>query len=141
MRLLKNYSNKQRTSLRKTSTLTSLKPRKSSSFSSFRYFPRNSSRPSEIQITNSISSSNIKLTLMLMSLPISFIITNFPIFIIIILQFYPFKSHNKDYKFELTIAKVLMYLNNSIHILFYIFLGNTLRKDFKRLFQTFFFKS
>ena len=139
----KNSKSNNQVGLRKNSTLTSIKLRKnSSSYVSLKYFPRQFSRHSEIQITNSISSSNVKLTVMLMSLPISFIITNFPIFIIIILQFYPFKSHTKEYKFELAISRVLMYINNSIHILFYIFLGNTLRKDFKRLFKNFFnFKS
>jgi hypothetical protein len=137
-KLIGNNSNKEKTGLRKSTTLYSFRERKSSSFSSLRHFSRNSSRQSEMQRTNSISSSNLKLTIMLMSLPISFIITNFPIFIIIILQFYPFKGPNKDYKYESSIAKALMYLNNSIHILFYIFLGNTLRKDFKSLFKTIF---
>jgi hypothetical protein len=132
---LKNEPNsRSKVSLRKNSTQTSIKLRKnSSSYASLKYIPRHS----EIQIINSISSSNVKLTVMLMSLPICFIITNCPIFIIIILQFYPFKSHTKEYKFELAISRVLMYINNSIHILFYIFLGNTLRKDFKRFLKNF----
>ena len=138
MKLIDNNSNREKIGMRKSTTLFSFRERKSSSFSSLRNFSRNSSRLSEMQRTNSISSSNFKLTIMLMSLPISFIITNFPIFIIIILQFYPFKGPNKDYRYESAIAKALMYLNNSIHILFYIFLGSTLRKDFKSLFKTIF---
>jgi hypothetical protein len=71
-----------------------------------------------------------------MSLPISYIITNFPIFFTIILQFIPKnESHlDENEKEQHTIAKVLMYINNSINILFYIFLGQNFRKQFKELF-------
>lgn len=86
------------------------------------------------QIINSNSASNLKLTMMLMSLPICYLITNFPIFILLIAQFYNQKTN--DYRLELVIAKVLMYTNNSINILFYIFLG----KNFKKVLTDLIFK-
>ena len=85
-------------------------------------------------VFNNKSSSNFKLTIMLMSLPISYIITNFPIFFTIILQFFPKNDYDlNENQIELSIAKVLMYINNSINILFYIFLGQNFRKQFKEL--------
>jgi hypothetical protein len=77
------------------------------------------------------SSSNIKLTVMLMSLPISYLITALPIFIIVLLQFFLIGNRTfNENESELAIAKMLMYINSSINILFYIFLGKSLRKDF-----------
>jgi hypothetical protein len=85
-------------------------------------------------VFNNKASSNFKLTIMLMSLPISYIITNFPIFFTIILQFFPKNDYDlNENQIELSIAKVLMYINNSINILFYIFLGRNFRKQFKEL--------
>ena len=76
-------------------------------------------------------SSNIKLTVMLMSIPISYLVTALPIFIIILLQFFLIGNRTfNENEAELTIAKMLMYINCSINILFYIFLGKSLRKDF-----------
>jgi hypothetical protein len=100
------------------------------------------SQESELKINNSHSASNLKLTLMLMTLPICYVITNFPIFLILIFQFYTSNAHkpNGD-KSELAIAKVFMYTNNSINILFYVFLGKNLKKVLNDLiFKTFSFK-
>ena len=79
---------------------------------------------------------------MIMTLPICYLITNFPIFIILILQFCSLDNHTRDqYKLELTIAKVFMYINNSINIIFYIFLGKSFNKVFIDLiFKKFYIK-
>jgi hypothetical protein len=95
-------------------------------------YSRITSQHSHLQRINSNSASNLKLTLMLMTLPVCYVLTNFPIFIILIAQFYNFSSHNKasEFKVELAVAKVLMYTNNSINIMFYLFLGKSFKKVF-----------
>ena len=84
--------------------------------------------------TNAKKSSNLKITFMLLSLPISYSITTFPIFIIILFQLkYNYlnkKNTSNNFETEFSIAKMLMYFNNSINILFYILFGKNLRKDF-----------
>ena len=65
---------------------------------------------------------------MLLALPINYLLTTLPVFIIIILQFIPFDS-KYAFKTEMTIAKTFMYVNNSINIFLYIFLGKNLRND------------
>jgi hypothetical protein len=91
------------------------------------------------QMVASDSASNLKLTMMLMSLPVCYLITNFPIFVILIAQFYD--QNANDYKLELVVAKVLMYTNNSVNILFYVFLGKNFRKVLADLmFRRFCFK-
>ena len=100
----------------------------------------------EMYKVNNKISSNLKLSVMLLVLPISYLITTFPIFIIIILQLKinqfkkPIESNN--YETELAIAKMFMYVNNSINILFYIFFGKSLRRDFLSIlpFENFFRK-
>ena len=78
--------------------------------------------------------SNLKITIMLLSLPISYLITTLPIFIIILMQLNPYNyNSNKDFRTIMAIAKTFMYVNNSINILFYIFLGKSLRKEFINL--------
>lgn len=96
----------------------------------------------EIQKSSSRSkSSNLKTTVMLMALPISYLITTFPIFIIsihgwILSNFRTnkrgnmFRDEEYDYATFYSIAKMLMYINNSINILFYIVFGKSLRNDF-----------
>ena len=94
---------------------------------------------SELQVINHNSISNFKLTIMLMTLPICYVITNFPIFLILISQFITYTNNDhkaNENKLELVIAKVFMYTNNSINILFYIFLG----KNFKKVFTDLIFK-
>ena len=74
-----------------------------------------------------------------MALPISYLVTTFPIFLMAIhgcllmrdpLYAYKNQAH---FHFVYTLAKFFMYLNNSIHILFYILFGKNLRKDFLAL--------
>lgn len=83
--------------------------------------------------------SNLKITAMLMALPISYLITTFPIFLIILKGFKHVLFNNKENVFkndtinndiEFSITKAIMYINNSINILIYVFLGKTLRNDF-----------
>lgn len=85
------------------------------------------------------SHSNVKLTLMLMALPISYLITTFPIFLIIIngclLSKFKFLStlaflDKNNFSLAYSIGKIFMYINNSINILLYILFGKNLRKDF-----------
>lgn len=89
--------------------------------------------------------SNFKLTLMLMALPISYLVTTFPIFLIVIHgcilhlrnkdnnNWSGFINHTDDFQLAYALAKIAMYINNSINILFYILLGKNLRKDFLAL--------
>ncbi|CAF1025997.1 unnamed protein product [Brachionus calyciflorus] len=97
--------------------------------------------PFRINLTKSYSpkttnhSSNLKITIMLMALPICYLITTFPIFVIIIYSW--FISHFslvKDDVYDLdrayAITKIFMYVHNSINILIYIFFGKSFRKDF-----------
>ena len=67
---------------------------------------------------------------MILALPINYLITNLPVFIIIILQFFPLDYNNSNMlKTEMTIAKTVMYVNNSINIFLYVLMGKSLRKD------------
>lgn len=78
------------------------------------------------------SSSNLKITIMLLALPISYLITTFPIFVIIINGFIMNRFNNVSTNFgkAYAIAKIFMYVNNSINILIYILFGKSLRNDF-----------
>ena len=77
--------------------------------------------------------SNVKITIMLMSIPISYLITTFPIFVILIHGWLIriFKQESTVY-FDTAycIGTILMYFDNSINILLYIFLGKGLRRNF-----------
>ena len=90
-----------------------------------RYF-----RNSEMFILNINQSSNLKLSVMLLALPVNYLITTLPVFIMIILQFLPlgYNSPNR-FKTEMSIAKTFMYVNNSINIFLYVLMGKSLRKD------------
>ena len=79
---------------------------------------------------NTNQSSNLKMSIMILVLPINYLITNLPVFIIIILQFFPLDYNNSNMlKTEMTIAKTFMYANNSLNIFLYILMGKSLRKD------------
>ena len=73
-----------------------------------------------------------------MALPISYLVTTFPIFLMALhgcLLMQDLTNPNvyknqDDFHLVYTLAKFFMYLNNSIHILFYILFGKNLRKDF-----------
>lgn len=59
------------------------------------------------------------------------VMSNFPIFIILILQFHKFNDNSRNnYKLDLLIAKVFMNSNNNINVLFYLFLD----RNFKNVF-------
>lgn len=78
--------------------------------------------------------SNFKYTLMLISVPISYLITLFPINAIIF-QGWLIKLNGVENLYEnfgtaYSVGKILMYLNSSTNFIFYILLGNNLRKDF-----------
>jgi hypothetical protein len=77
-------------------------------------------------------SSNLKSTLMLMALPISYLITTCPLLIVIIQAKIvdEIKKDHNNYDTAYSIATILMYVNSSINILFYVVLGKNLRKDF-----------
>ena len=78
--------------------------------------------------------STLKMTLMILTLPISYLLTTLPIFLIIsfkLLNFY-FKM-KMNLEVEFAFAKILMLLNNSINILCFIFFGKNLRRDFLRI--------
>lgn len=77
---------------------------------------------------------------MLMALPISYLVTTFPIFLIVIHGCILIRdtagrraTYQSDYNFVYTLAKSFMYVNNSINILFYILFGKNLRDDFLAL--------
>lgn len=92
------------------------------------------------QISRSQHSSNLKVTAMLMALPICYLITNFPIFIIIIYSWFlsRFKLMKEGQVDQLdkayAIAKIFMYVHNSINIFVYIFFGKSFRQDFIGIF-------
>lgn len=69
-----------------------------------------------------------------MSIPISYLITSFPIAVIIIQAWIIKISETENLNHYFTIAycvgKILMYVNTSTNIFCYIFLGKSLRKDF-----------
>lgn len=78
------------------------------------------------------SSSKLKVTIMLYAYVITYMITTFPIFVIILLQlhFNYILKNSYNFETELAVSKMLMYINNSINILFLILFGKNLRKDF-----------
>ncbi len=82
---------------------------------------------------NSRQSSKFKMTLMLMAFPISYIITTSPVFFFITLQLFDtyFRLESStNYETEFAFSRFLMYLNNSLNVLFFILFGKNLRSDF-----------
>jgi len=81
--------------------------------------------------------SGFKTTLMLLTLPISYLISTFPVFIIILLQFINNVIRDQtenDYETEFSISKLCMYLNNSFNILCFMLFGESVRNDIKKSF-------
>jgi hypothetical protein len=79
--------------------------------------------------------SGFKTTLMLMTLPISYLISTFPVFIIILLQFINNVIRDQaenDYETEFSISKLCMYLNNSFNILCFMLFGESVRNDIRK---------
>ena len=80
-------------------------------------------------------SSKLKITVMLLIFPISFMLTSFPIFLIIIFRMFDLYFKLKtDLVIFLAIAKILMFLNNSINIILLIIFGKNIRNDFLDIF-------
>jgi hypothetical protein len=84
--------------------------------------------------------SKLKLTLMLMTFPLTYLLTTLPVFVIITLKllenyFENLASFETNFESELLIAKTLMYANNSFNVLLFILLGKTLRNDVIQLFR------
>lgn len=69
-----------------------------------------------------------------MSIPISYLITSFPIAVIIIqgwiIKLSETENLNQYFTIAFTIGKILMYVNTSTNIFCYILFGKSLRKDF-----------
>lgn len=78
-----------------------------------------------------VSSSNMKTTLMLGIIPLSYLLTKLPIFVIILLKLknnFLEKENSKNvYAKEYEIAKTLMFFNYSINIFYYVILGKNYR--------------
>ena len=87
-------------------------------------------RSSEMFILNINQWYNLKLSIMLLALPVNYLITTLPVFIMIVLQFLPLGDNSPNrYKTEMSIARTFMYVNNSINIFLYVLMGKSLRKD------------
>ena len=90
----------------------------------------------KIASTNKTRVSRLKLTLSLMTFPISYLISTLPVFLIILLQlFAPYVKRSLDFEEEFAVASTLMYANNSFNILFFILFGKRMRKDLFDLFR------
>lgn len=75
--------------------------------------------------------SNLKITVLLMALPLTYLITSFPIFLIIIHSLVQSNDYsNTQSSSYYYAAKVVMYISNSINILFYVLFGKNMRRDF-----------
>ena len=81
--------------------------------------------------------SKLKLTLMLMTFPLTYLLTTCPVFVIITLKLFEnhFAQFETNFESELVIAKTLMYANNSFNVLLFILLGKKLRDDVIQLFK------
>ena len=107
-------------------------------FSSFDTQSSSSYRPNlnKMYSIKTLYSSNVKITIMLMALPICYLITTFPIFMIIIYSWFVKNfsrvqdGHLPQMDRAYAIAKIFMYVHNSINILVYIFFGKSFRQDF-----------
>ena len=88
--------------------------------------------------TNTNKTSRVRLTLMIMTFPITYLITTLPLFIIITFQLishYLVTNLNAHFEVEFAIFKTLMFFNNSFNIVFFILFGKSLRKDMVNLFK------
>ena len=95
--------------------------------------------------------SNLKITIMLLSLPICYLLTVLPIVVLILIGWIDRQTRSDDaeekdetsHYFEIahSIGSVLMYVNSSINILLYILFGKNLRQDFLSIIPCMNFKS
>ena len=100
------------------------------------YVNRQEAKTSNCRNQN-LKSSKFKTTVMLLAFPISYLLTTFPVFLIITLQLfenYFLLDSSSNYETEFSFAKTIMYINNSINILFFILFGKSLRSDFVKIF-------
>ena len=85
---------------------------------------------------NRSSISRWKLTLNLMTLPLSYLTSTLPLFVIILLQCVaPYIRKDLLFENEFALAYMLMYANNSFNILFFIMFGKNVRGDLVALFR------
>ena len=81
--------------------------------------------------------SKLKLTLMLLMFPLSYLVTTLPVFLIISAKlatmYFDTGQEKTMFDSEFAISKTLMFANNSFNILFLILLGKTLRNDMIKL--------
>ena len=88
-------------------------------------------------------SSSLKITIMLIAIPINYLITSLPIFVVLIYNWIMRILHkeNVENSYYLntayTIGTILMYFGCSINIFFYIMLGKSFRLGFKSNFSKF----
>ncbi len=87
----------------------------------------------DFELRSSCKNSKFRISFMLMIFPISFLLTTLPIFIIIGLRTFNF-YFKLNLEIPFTLAKIFMYLNNSINLFLLIIFGKTLRKDFLKTF-------
>ena len=91
----------------------------------------------DMTINNIKKPSNFKLTLMLMSFSICYLVATFPIFLIIsfkLAKHYLRADDTTNYQVPFVFAKMIMYINYSINILLFVLFGKSLRKDFLEIF-------
>ena len=80
--------------------------------------------------------SRLKLALGLMMLPVSYLVSTLPVFVIISLQLVaPYIRHDLHFEDEFAVANMIMYANNSFNILFFILLGKRLRNELLGIFR------
>ena len=82
--------------------------------------------------------SNLNKTVMLLSLPLSYIISTFPTFVLIAISY--IRDFRRDkielenrFDKEYAVSKAAMYSYNSFNIAFFILFGKSFRKDLKNL--------
>ena len=89
---------------------------------------------SNIKIYSQKKPSKAKITLMLLIFPLTYIIMTSPVLCVITFKMLnPYFKIKNDLNVELAVAKMLMFLNNSINILLLIIFGKNLRKDFVKI--------
>ena len=99
---------------------------------SFRSSRTSTTKSSNMNTLNLKIISNLKITTIIMVIPICYLLTTSPTFIIILIQMHSiFYQPNTDFDFQslMAIAQTLMYINNSIIVFFYVLLGKSLRKE------------
>ena len=80
-------------------------------------------------LKNAESLSKSKITLMLLFLPILYLITNFPVFLFILLEIFSSKDTIESYDLAFHLSRIFMYVNNCLNVLFFILIGKHFRKD------------